>query len=370
MKHLLTLCLLAVTMCAVAQNKKIALLEPREGEGSTEISGMEKAMVRGELRKAIVNHTGYEAFTRADVDQLMKEQDFQRTGLVDDSQVKQLGEMSGADYICISTLNKSNTEFYLEAYLINVETGGISNPASQYGELIGGKLSNMLPVCQALAQELLGTYLPIVDQPAIHSKDKQTTSVPEPVVQKTHTQEKPVTDKTEIGSLYVFPDGTKGIVFYKDANGHGLVVSLDESVLQWDSHTKHRSIVNIVALPDIERVDSYITLGRGLEYSNAIMNENSGYCPAVTWCKQLGEGWYLPCAEELIYLLKEANGASSERGIISQQLLTNGGIPISDKWFWSSTENDDDEAINVRTSGWSSSEDKDSALPVRAVRMF
>ena len=79
MKHLLTLCLLAVTMCAVAQNKKIALLEPREGEGSTEISGMEKAMVRGELRKAIVNHTGYEAFTRADVDQLMKEQDLQRT---------------------------------------------------------------------------------------------------------------------------------------------------------------------------------------------------------------------------------------------------------------------------------------------------
>mgnify|MGYP003317158157 CR=1 FL=1 len=162
MKKLLTLCLLAVTMCAVAQNKKIALLEPRAGEGTT-VSGMEKAMVRGELRKAIVNHTGYEAFTRSDIDQLMSEQGFQRTGNVSEEDIHKLGEMSGADYICVSTLNKSNTEFYLEAYLIDIESGAISNPASQFGELVEGKLSNMLPVCQALAQELLGIANPVVN---------------------------------------------------------------------------------------------------------------------------------------------------------------------------------------------------------------
>lgn len=134
---------------------KIALLEPRVGEGSTDVSSMEKAMVRGELRKAIVNHGGYEAFTRADIDQLMKEQDFQRTGMVNETDIKRLGEMSGADYICISTLSKSQAEFYVEAYLINVETGSISNPASQYGELVGGKLANMLLVCQSLAKELI-----------------------------------------------------------------------------------------------------------------------------------------------------------------------------------------------------------------------
>lgn len=369
MKKLFTLCLLAVTMCAVAQNKKIALLEPRVGEGSTAISGMEKAMVRGELRKAIVNHTGYEAFTRADVDQLMKEQDFQRTGMVDDSQVKRLGEMSGADYICISTLNKSNSEFYLEAYLINVETGGISNPASQYGELIDGKLSNMLPVCQALAQELLGTYLPIVDQPIIQSKDKQKTSVSEPEVKATQPKEESVTDEVAIGALYIFPDGTKGIVFYKNAIGHGLVVSLDESILQWDSHTKHRSIVNISAIPDVENIGHSIILGRGSEYSKAMLNENNGYCPAATWCVQHGDGWYLPCAEELIYLLREANGGESEEGIISKQLLNYGGVPISNIGYWSSTENDSDETFYVKIDGIHY-EDKDVALPVRAVRMF
>lgn len=140
-----------------AQQKKIALLEPRVGDGSTGVSGMEKAMVRGELRKAIVNHSGFEAFTRADVDKLIAEQDFQRTGMVSDDQRRRVGEMSGADYICVSTLTKSNTEFYLEAYLINVESGQISNPASQYGELLGGKLANMLNICQSLAQEMIGT---------------------------------------------------------------------------------------------------------------------------------------------------------------------------------------------------------------------
>lgn len=156
MKKLLIILLSALSLTAVAQNQKIALLEPRVGEGSTEVTGMEKAMVRGELRKAIVTMPGYEAITRGDIDQMMKEQNFQRTGMVNDAQIKKMGEMSGADYICVSTLTKSNTEFYLEAYLIKLETGKMSNPASQYGELVNGKLANMLPVCELLAQELLG----------------------------------------------------------------------------------------------------------------------------------------------------------------------------------------------------------------------
>ena len=139
---------------------KVALLETIIGEGSTAASGMEKNMVRGELRKAIANHEGYEAFTRTDIDQMMKEHGFQRSGYVSDEQIKELGVMSGADYICVSTLTKSNDEFYLEAYLINVESAQIFNPASQYGELAGGKLANMFPTCQALAQELIGGIQP------------------------------------------------------------------------------------------------------------------------------------------------------------------------------------------------------------------
>ena len=155
MRKLFIILLSALSLTAVAQ-QTIALLEPRVGDGSSDVTGLERNMVRGELRKALVNLDGFDAITRADIDQMMKEQNFQRTGMVSAAQIKKLGEMSGADYICVSTLTKSNAEFYLEAYLIHLETGKMSNPASQYGELVNGKLANLFPACQALAKELVG----------------------------------------------------------------------------------------------------------------------------------------------------------------------------------------------------------------------
>ena len=49
--------------------------------------------------------------------------------------------------------------------LVNIETGKISNPATQYGELQNGNLGNMFSACEALAGELVGrknqsTYRP------------------------------------------------------------------------------------------------------------------------------------------------------------------------------------------------------------------
>lgn len=138
----------------LAQNKKVALLETLNGDKSIQVKGIEMNMVRGELRKAISNQAGFQAFTRTDIDQLMKEHGFQNSGMVSDAQRKRLGEMSGADYICVSTLTKSDSQFYLEAYLIEVETGEISNPASQYGMLEGNTYANLFQLCQDLSKEL------------------------------------------------------------------------------------------------------------------------------------------------------------------------------------------------------------------------
>ena len=166
MKKTITLLVLLSTMFVSAQ-KKVALLEPRAGEGSEPIVPMEKAMIRGEMRKALIQMDDYEAFTRSDIDQMMKEQDFQRSGNVSEADIHRLGEMSGADYVCVTTITKSSTEFYLEAYLIDVESGKMSSPASQYGELVNGKFSNLLAVCQWLASELTGK------QPQVSSRNDE-----------------------------------------------------------------------------------------------------------------------------------------------------------------------------------------------------
>lgn len=380
----------AISMTTLGQQKKIAMLEPRVGEGSSGISGMEKAMVRGELRKAIVNHTGYEAFTRADIDKLMAEQDFQRTGMVSDDQIKQIGIMSGADYICISTLNKTNSEFYLEAYLVNVESAQISNPASQYGELVGGKLANMLPVCQALAQELLGTISPVVSsispvsesKPSLRASIEKTISKIQPKQENTtpSKQEKIDPPKQEmptpvvmlnekIGTLMVFPDGSRGIIFYAE-NGVGLAVSMDATERKWHIAQKKKDARDIPQITNDKDDDRRFSPGIGIEYTRAIVSEwYEGGAPAAEWCVRHGNDWYLPSAGELVYLFKVANNQLAG-GLVDAGLRREGGTLLEDGWYWSSSECNKTESINVSASGRASGEEKMNVEKVRAVRMF
>lgn len=383
MKKLLVFLLSTFSLTAVAQNQKIALIEPRAGEGSTAISGMEKAMVRGELRKAIVNHTGFEAFTRADIDQLMKEQDFQRTGNVSEADIHRMGEMSGADYLCISTLNKSDSEFYLEAYLINVETGAISNPASQYGELVNGKLANMLPVCQALAQELLGTNMPVA-QPVINQvSSKQSKLLKSEVKPSSLHMPTPAntSPKKGIGELKIFPDGSKGIVFYLTNDGHGLAVSLDETELKWENAPNQYKCHDIYDLPNENNDPTYLTYQMGWQNTNTIIQQIGAQASAAYWCVQHGEGWYLPSAGELWYLFNEANDAMrvsqpKERenkvysGPISTALRNAGGRAFGVVEYWSSTECDKDDVFVVKSTGKISQAEKPDLVHVRAVRLF
>ena len=144
---------LFISKVSIAQIQ-VAILEPI---GITnEVTMMHRSMVRGEMVKAIGRQAGYAAFTRTDIDQIMKEQNFQRTGMVSDDQIKRLGAMQGVDYVCVTKITKEANNYYLEANLVNIESGQISNPATQYGELTEGSLSNMLAACEKLAAELLG----------------------------------------------------------------------------------------------------------------------------------------------------------------------------------------------------------------------
>ncbi len=383
MKKALLILMSVLALASFAQNQKIALIEPRAGDGSTAISGMEKAMVRGELRKAIVNHTGFEAFTRADIDQLMKEQDFQRTGNVSESDIHRMGEMSGADYLCISTLNKSDSEFYLEAYLINVETGAISNPASQYGELVNGKLANMLPVCQALAQELLGTNVPVAQSVITQAPPKQSQASNTNVKSSSSPMQTPATTSPRkgIGELRVFPDGSKGIVFYQTQDGHGLAVSLDEAELKWEDVNSQFKCHDISDLPNENNDPTYLTFQLGRQNTNAILRQIGNQASAAYWCAQHGEGWYLPSAGELWYLFNEANECiwvtqPREKedkvfaGPISTALRSAGGRAFSVVEYWSSTECDKDDVYVVKSTGKISQSEKPDVVHVRAVRAF
>ena len=156
MKKLFIILFSTLSLTALADEVKLALLQPLTVPGSTACNPMEISMVRGELRKAFGWQSDFQVLTRLDVDAMLKEQGFQRSGMVDDNQRKEVGKMTGAQYICVSSITKYGSQLYIEAYLVDVETGQMTNPASQYVNIPNEDYSTLPASCNALAEEMLG----------------------------------------------------------------------------------------------------------------------------------------------------------------------------------------------------------------------
>lgn len=126
---------------------------------SNDVKTIEQSLVRGELTKAICYEDGYFAFTRGDIDKIMKEQNFQQLGMVDDDTRKRIGALQGVDYVCVMKITKSNQFYYIEASFVDIETGKISSPATIFGELQYSGIGDMKENCEKLAYDLLNGYV-------------------------------------------------------------------------------------------------------------------------------------------------------------------------------------------------------------------
>lgn len=156
MKKLFTILFCLFGVIAKADDVVMALLQPRVADGSDPCRPIELNMVRGELRKAFGWLSEFQVVTRTDMDQIIKEIGFQQSGMVTENQRKTIGEMTGAQYICVSTITKEGTQLYIESYLVDVETGQMTNPATQYANIQNNDYSTLKEPCNELAREMLG----------------------------------------------------------------------------------------------------------------------------------------------------------------------------------------------------------------------
>lgn len=100
--------------------KKVAILETIDREGT--IGYGVELMVRSSLAYAITNTPGYEGYDRVNTSSILGEHDFQRTGMVNDEQIKKLGEMTGAAYILVAEVAKiDDYNIFITATILNVE---------------------------------------------------------------------------------------------------------------------------------------------------------------------------------------------------------------------------------------------------------
>lgn len=143
---------LSVTIQAqTTETKRVAILETVDREGKVPYGV--KLMVRSKLCDFITATPGYEGFDRVDLSSVVGEHEFQRSGLVSESDIKRLGEMTGANYVLIAEVAYlSRSQIILTAKILNVETARVEQTASVKSSAIVDDLDEN---CKKLAGELL-----------------------------------------------------------------------------------------------------------------------------------------------------------------------------------------------------------------------
>ncbi len=214
-KHfLITLLLTTFAMVATAQTKRIAILETIDKENKVPYAV--EVMVRSNLTKVISNTEGYEGYDRVNISEIMDEHDFERTGLVSEEQIRQLGAISGADYLLVSEavlFDESNV--FVTAKILNVvsaKTEGSEN------ELMGMSAQDIQRGCESLANRLLGLSDPTANN-LVNSSNTNTQSIQQNAQQQP-IQVPVVTENTGMRtpdiSLSTYPITRQGKTYYQN----------------------------------------------------------------------------------------------------------------------------------------------------------
>lgn len=161
----------------------------------------------------------------------------------------------------------------------------------------------------------------------------------------------PVTVPTQQNSVQTYSigdfydkDGVKGIVALIYGNGeHGVVISLEEACLPWS--TLHRKKTKATGANSKHDGEANM---RAIEQYIAQNNLSWEDFPAFKWCRDRGEGWYLPSLNELwsagtMYMGGTRTASNRKfRKRYNENMEAAGGVPLSNIMIYHSSTEDKD----------------------------
>lgn len=143
--------------------------------------------------------------------------------------------------------------------------------------------------------------------------------------------------KYEIGDIYEV-NGVKGVIFAIKSDNKGdtycYLFSMDEEDLQWS--TKYEWCNCMSQRGDYNSSDPFNYWGMNID----------DY-PAFKWCKEHGDGWFLPSSTEMHWMwemLTEGQRDFDAPSVAQYNafIVENGGEPFCETYYWSSNETSDD----------------------------
>ena len=146
-----------------------------------------------------------------------------------------------------------------------------------------------------------------------------------------------------VGDYYDF-NGVKGVVCKVTEDGlHGMVVSLDEVMIPWSVFRKP----DLRTVGAVDRTDGRVNMAIVARYivENGLSWDDF---PAFKWCREQGEGWYLPAIDEVLAIGNNFNGGTrmhydrQARNRFNDALKEHGGKRMDRLvYYFSSTEQDE-----------------------------
>ena len=305
--------ILASTITLVAQEdvKGVAILKPVDEVG--DVSAGVKLNLRATLSYAINHMSGYEAYTRVNLSAIMDEHKFQRTGFVDNLQIKKIGKATGAKYILIAEVAYYDEQHItVTASIIDIETTkikGASDPVISPVDPDGMRES-----CIKIARSLL-------DLDGMPQSGARTSNLS--VNKKNGTSTSSSNDK--VPTVYIdlgLPSGTK----WGNANAKGFY-SYNEAVSKFGNRLPTKAQWN-----ELRDECQWTWVGGG--YNVIGPNGNSITLPAVTG--------YRNCIGEM-----------EDGGYISDYWTSTSCRNIEFAWIFSFSSDDIDVDYNYQCRGYS-----------------
>ena len=142
---LLGLCSLAV----LAALPKVAVLDIIVQKG---VDPSAVVPVTESIMEEVVGTRAYVVLDRAYVEQVLKEQEFDVSSMVSDTQAAKAGQYLGADYVVAGKLQMLGDAYFLVAKMIEVRTGIIVSQSSTQG---AGKLTALLDMAHSIGKKIV-----------------------------------------------------------------------------------------------------------------------------------------------------------------------------------------------------------------------
>lgn len=207
--------LLAAAACAAVSlwaQPKVAVLDavvPNNIDQSVVIPVTEKVIER------LVVSGRYTVLDRANVDKVLREREFQLSGLVSDAEITEAGKYLGADFVVVAKVQRVADTYFISGKMIAVKTGIIANQSSAESE---GKLSVLIKLAERVGDVLSGSPVLADAAPAKLPPAEAKSAAAEPV--RAPARQKPVRDERVGLRLYGgFGGGTQDLTDTYDDYG-------------------------------------------------------------------------------------------------------------------------------------------------------